>query len=471
LVNLLIADPDTPVCCPCCRAVVGVPAVTVLAEPALEKPAFNFSLVTGAAAASFLMGLGMIAGAVSWAANERATTAMDGRPQPTIAPATVPESTTMEAPLVSARPGPYSDERLRKQLLQVPTLQLDLDAERTTSQELVKVGTEPPQKRQMHFALAILDSRPDLTGLPLRKGADCQLGKEHADRLAYFSRRVRSLFNDRDLRNYNPEVLAGAVAKNLEVMNGAGRFSEAPVATLMQMLCVENQPVRHALLDHVAAIQHPSVSEALAKMALFDLSDKIRAEAAHGLTGRPTEEYQQALLAGLRYPWPPVADHAAAALVSLKDRSIVAELKKLAEAPDPRAAFYDEKRGGHFVRELVAINHLKNCLMCHAPSASKDDLVRGRIPPPDQPLPSGVEYYERQDGIFVRADVTYLRQDFSVFQPVDNADPWPTMQRFDYVVRVRPATAEEKAQPAARNYPQRQAVLYALKTLEEMPTE
>jgi hypothetical protein len=109
--------------------------------------------------------------------------------------------------------------------------------------------------------------------------------------------------------------------------------------------------------------------------------------------------------------------------------------------------------------------------MCHAPSSSKDDLVRGRIPPPDQPLPSGVEYYERQDGIFVRADVTYLRQDFSVFQPVVNADPWPSLQRFDYVVRVRPATADERAavkRPAARNYPQRQAVLYALKELEQM---
>jgi hypothetical protein len=43
----------------------------------------------------------------------------------------------------------------------------------------------------------------------------------------------------------------------------------------------------------------------------------------------------------------------------------------------------------------------------------------------------------------VRIDVTYLRQDFSRKQPVANAQPWPQMQRFDFLVRSRQLSAEE----------------------------
>ncbi len=86
-------------------------------------------------------------------------------------------------------------------------------------------------------------------------------------------------------------------------------------------------------------------------------------------------------------------------------------------------------------RELVRFNHLRNCLLCHAPSHSQTDLVRGLIPTPGVPIP--VEYYHRSHGDFVRADVVYLKQDFSVMHHVEDAHPWPAMQRFDYVVRVR----------------------------------
>jgi hypothetical protein len=42
-------------------------------------------------------------------------------------------------------------------------------------------------------------------------------------------------------------------------------------------------------------------------------------------------------------------------------------------------------------------------------------------------------------------DMTYLRQDFSVLQPVADARPWPEMQRFDFLVRTRQVNAEEAA--------------------------
>jgi HEAT repeat protein len=72
----------------------------------------------------------------------------------------------------------------------------------------------------------------------------------------------------------------------------------------------------------------------------------------------------------------------------------------------------------------------------------------------------------------VRGDVTYLRQDFSVQQPVlEKVDPQPSYveMRFDYFVRSRRASADEvkaaKEADPVRNYEQREAVLFALREL------
>ena len=45
----------------------------------------------------------------------------------------------------------------------------------------------------------------------------------------------------------------------------------------------------------------------------------------------------------------------------------------------------------------------------------------------------------------VRADTTYLRQDFSVLMPVTGATPWPDMQRFDFLIRKRIVEGKELA--------------------------
>src|SRR5262249_11861788 len=105
--------------------------------------------------------------------------------------------------------------------------------------------------------------------------------------------------------------------------------------------------------------------------------------------------------------------------------------------------------------ELVRVNHHRNCLLCHAPATNPDvtksgDIVSGAVPLPTQPLPESSEGYGgASPDLFVRADVTYLRQGFSLFQPVQNAEPWPKMQRFDFLVRTRVLTdAEAKAHAA-----------------------
>jgi hypothetical protein len=73
--------------------------------------------------------------------------------------------------------------------------------------------------------------------------------------------------------------------------------------------------------------------------------------------------------------------------------------------------------------------------------------------------------------LIIRGDITYLRQDFSVLQPTVaalNGGP-PTRTRFDYFVRTRNATPAERralwAATPATTYPQREAVLYALRGL------
>ena len=71
----------------------------------------------------------------------------------------------------------------------------------------------------------------------------------------------------------------------------------------------------------------------------------------------------------------------------------------------------------------------------------------------------------------VRLDVTYLRQDFSVMQPVADAHPWPEMQRFDFLVRTRPLTeAEARAYREKLDHPRQlspyqRATLTALREL------
>jgi hypothetical protein len=76
-------------------------------------------------------------------------------------------------------------------------------------------------------------------------------------------------------------------------------------------------------------------------------------------------------------------------------------------------------------------------------------------------------------------DVTYLRQDFSMLLPVADANPWPEMQRFDFLVRQRPLTDDEartyrnklsNEQPGAVQ-PHQRAALAALRELTGRDTE
>jgi hypothetical protein len=201
---------------------------------------------------------------------------------------------------------------------------------------------------------------------------------------------------------------------------------------------------------------------------LFDLDAVVRAQAANALYNRKFDDFLSIILDGLRHPLPIVAEHAAETLIRLDIKTIAPRLVDLLELPDPRAPFTQKGMGRQpMVRELVRVNHLRNCLLCHAPldpkTATIAAVVAGAVPQPGRPLPSNARVYYSQGDAFVRADVTYLKQDFSVMHVVGDAEPWPSEQRYDYFVRTRPATPKEQTRVFERYDPQKECVLAVLR--------
>ncbi len=317
--------------------------------------------------------------------------------------------------------------------------------------------------------LAELTQRPDLRGLPVRQGADCQMDVAIASRLTGISRLVREgvtrsttivpTGSRRETLQERPTNLESVLAQCKE------KGCDYSIPLLIQMLQAQSQYMRLKLVATLREMAGQVSSGALARLALYDIDPEIRKDSIEALKNRPKAEFRELLCAGFRYPWPPVADNAAQAVAELQDSELTLRLAELLELPDPRAPFRDTTN--RWVKqELVGVNHLKNCFLCHARSTEKVDSLRGFVPQPGGPL---VSYFEDKRGYFVRADVTYLRQDFSVLLPVSDGGRWPDQQRFDFLVRTRELTADElkawRASPPASTYPQREAVLAALRNL------
>lgn len=402
-------------------------------------------------------------------------------------------------------------EDLRGELLAVP--QLDLES---TPQATANLLTEArfSQRRLTHPALGPLTQRPDLRGLPLALGDECQLPEEAATHLQELSRELRKEIS----------ASAGNAERLARELLPARWCQEEAVPTLVQMLQAESAPLRMLLVDLLCQTPGQAATVALARRALFDLHPQIREAAVRGLVGRTRTTYQDVLVDGLRYPWPPVTEHAAEALVALQAREVVPRLAALKEqldrgsltqesyrAVNPGRLFNPNSRGTpdptevsligvkslgspfesflvdsslipswvyrgsgevYVVRELAAINHSGNCLLCHAVSQSARDPVRGLVTPPGQTSPSSgsAEYYDHQQiparpDLFVRADITYLRQDFSVPQHVASRRSGPSEQRYDYFVRTRYPTRTERDAKAQQESRQRRAVRFALREL------
>ncbi len=340
-----------------------------------------------------------------------------------------------------------SEEDLRKQLLLASEVSLD-SVPRTSAR--MQAMAKQLAKNDMPFeGPAIMQlQRPDLQGLPFRMGTDCQVGKEPAENLQVLSRKMRVVLESAIAKGgSDPRPDADKLRAALLDDPKKEWLRPEAVPCLLQLLQAENSAVRKVMVEALGQIKDPRATQALAMRSMTDLNPDVREAAARELVDRPREDYEPLLLAGLRYPWVPIAVHAAETLVFLKNKETLPQLVTLLDQPDAVQPF-PVRQGTKVtpvIREVVRINHLNNCLMCHPASFARNDLVRGAVPTAGQalPPPSTPSQYYDNGAIFVHADTTYLKQDFSVMQPVPQHGEWPVYQRFDYVVRLRQPTLFE----------------------------
>jgi hypothetical protein len=360
---------------------------------------------------------------------------------------------------------------LRKELLTVP--EANLDDVPLTAAHLLATARPGPDRGQFYAGPAVLvNRREDLSGLPFLAGNDCHLSKQQADDLGALA---GDLHGHVAACTSTEGTDAAALRARLDQQRAGPVQWQEPraVPALLQILQAEDAPIRLLLIDLLGKIDAPRATAALAMRAMVDVSAEVRQAAVRGLARRPLAQVRKLLLVGLRYPWPPAVDHAAEALVALRDTEAVPALEELLEERPPllvaqSAVGRPDIRG---FPELVRVNHLKNCVLCHAPSFDATSPVRGLIPVAGRAPGTGRAYYDGgpQD-LFVRADVTYLRQDFSLRQPVARPfKDWPKVQRYDYLVRIRPPTVKvwERAQAGRVRLTEeyRAAITFALREL------
>jgi hypothetical protein len=330
-------------------------------------------------------------------------------------------------------------------------------------------GEIPPLTKNIRD---LLNRRADLKGLPLQDEKDCLCSTEEAKALGEVSFRVRRLQATRErsgaFASPSTDRADSSLSAYLRSVGGDHAKQSVVVRPLEQMFQTETGLLRRDLVETLAVIKGHEATKALARRAVFDMSPTIRRDAVRALVKRPLAQARPVFLAALRHPWAPAADHAAQALTDLNDQEAFDSVKRLVDEPDPKQPFLEDRKW--YVREVVRVNHLRNCLLCHAVSQIGDP-VSAPIPTPGEPLP--VVYYSGGSRFrAIRADIIYLRQDFSAMHRVDRSNKWPETQRFDYLVRKRELTAKEidslishaprEKRVVSSHYPQRDAVLYTL---------
>src|SRR6185436_18485707 len=154
----------------------------------------------------------------------------------------------------------------------------------------------------------------------------------------------------------------------------------------------EPEQTRVSLAKSLTAISHTEATKALANLAIFSAEDTVRAAAIDGLKLRRERDYTDILMQGFNYPLPAVAMRSAEALVKLDRKDVMADLVEVLERPDPRLPVAEKRDGKDVVtvRELVKVNHHRNCLLCHAPGNTEntpEGVLTVAVPLPGEPLP------------------------------------------------------------------------------------
>jgi uncharacterized repeat protein (TIGR01451 family) len=444
---------------------------------------------------------------------------------------TIDPKTPLEK-LLPVPPKPEKPAALATDLTQVPELLFEgFDPkagppDRHIAHTIAKINHLNKSKTDA-FMVALLSKRSDLAGLPFKMGEDCRLKEERGKQFnqallilrQFMSQGINVTIADAEQApQRGAEFFWDSYQQHCQQVDRNTRadakmqeyVTASRIAALTQVCGPQSVHMRRGLVKYLAASSHADATRALAKLAIFTAEDDIRQAAVDALKVRRERDYTDILVQGLRYPLPAVAKRAGEALVKLERKDLVPELVAMLDEADPRAPHAKEidKKEVTVMRELVKINHHRNCLMCHAPGepalggpsgapmfqrtssvqrieglakdgsrrtefvvtevdepktpppapppapfsegpskpapAPSPEVPQGAIPIPGEPLPSpSTGYQSSHPDILVRVDVTYLRQDFSVMLPVKDAQPWPEMQRFDFVVRNRFLTDKE----------------------------
>jgi HEAT repeat protein len=401
-----------------------------------------------------------------------------------------------------------SEEDLHRQLAEVPVIGLGNSVPAVLQAYAVRIQHDLEQSQMpvaVLDALPLLEIRPDFRYLPLRRGDASRLNPRAAATMEVLARKLR-IYLDRtapsDDEGHRPGLSTLRTVLQSEVRGNKPEWLRAgAVPTLLQLLMHEEKSARLLLVELLQAIPEKVATEALARRAAFDLDPEVRQAAVAALRDRPTADSRPVLVELLRYPWAPVADHAAEALVNLHDEGAVPQLVAALDQPDPRLPQRDAE--GHLVvREMVRLHHLTNCLVCHPlastgtePILAEDATLRlvnsgglsraGKLlrSTPGS-LVSGGGYGGSGGGggdepALLRADITYLRQDFSTLQELPpvlasvrtaSGQLSAPTQRFDFVVRKRPVSGAESnllktAVSERPEFPQRAAVAFALRQI------
>jgi len=354
---------------------------------------------------------------------------------------------------------------LEQLLRDVPQVDLDPDYARKSKEQIAKFAAQiraDSKDDQDKFIVQLKKTRPELAGMPFLLGKDCQTKNEDAQALAAHSIGIRSamaLAMRESPRTPSSAQSSQSTSNNSNVelfwneyLARSNRSSKTldNIPALKQIILAESRDHRMHFVKYLSGIKGERTSAALAHVAVFDLDSQVRTMALNKLYDRNRKEYSSVLIKGLRYPWAPIARHAAEAIMSLNLQDSVPELAAMLDEPDPAAPYVVKplnEKPKTMVRELVRVNHHRNCLLCHAPSDSNGrNLPVGPVTSMQESLPpsSSVVYYAPRSGsTLVRADVTYLRQDFSVMQEVEDSGKWPQMQRFDFFIRSREMSESE----------------------------
>jgi hypothetical protein len=345
--------------------------------------------------------------------------------------------------------------------------ELPTEAWRSRKAQVAAAALHLNGKEEDGFLKALLGSRPDLAGAPFAMGDACRSRGARAKAFKVAAERVRSR---------KGAALLAEISAPEDGQEERRQFDQAHLAVVAQVLPAEELSEQQGLVRALSSIPRPEATRALARLAVYSTDEAVRATAIEALAVRREADSTAVLVASLDYPWPAVAANAASAIAKLQRKDLVPQLEVMLDSPDPRGPRTEVvgDREETVAHEVVRINHLRNCMLCHAPAErgkTPNETLVAEVPVPTVPLPdSRSGYGESESNLLVRIDVTYLRQDFSATLNVLDwsAKAWPQRQRFDFLVRRRVLTKAEAADlrtRLAKGSPYRRAAAAALREL------